>query len=398
MQNELLSWLLTHYGQEQMRPGIERIRKSLEDILPTLSQSKIITIAGTNGKGETTLRLSEKLSGRSHCVWTSPHIERITERFRSEEGEIQIDLLKEIITECHEDVQTHHYELSFYEFLFLVFCRWALRRNPEFILLEVGLGGRLDAVNVFNADLVLLPSISRDHQEILGKRYDQILLEKLGTLREKTTLIHFLESQYLKEKTLEYAKSMGATVVSLDEKVSIPNFEFSFRNEALASAAFSFLMKTPFSLERPKHFLEHRGEVFTKDGEWIFYGSHNVDGLRKLIQFLHSGTYTFSRPPYDVIIVAFSRRNLEDVRVMLRMLKQAALGKIVVTVFSHPKALDAQTMEVLSREEGSEFVQDIETFIQRHSSNQRVLVTGSYYFLGEFKALLRGQSGTTHSR
>lgn len=385
----LVGWLLEHYGQEQMRPGLDRIRSALNEILPDLNQKKIVIIAGTNGKGETTLRLSEFLKDHKHVVWTSPHITRITERMRNESGEISHDELQNLIFECHEKVKNHGWELSFYEFLFLVFCTWASKQNPEYLLLEVGLGGRLDAVNVFDADLVLIPSISRDHQEILGKRYDKILSEKLGTLRNGATLIHFLESKYLMEWAESYARDIGAQVIPLQKSSSLPSYEFSLRNSTLAGAAFTFLTgkKIDAEIMFSHQFLENRGEILRGENEWLFFGSHNVDGLRKLIQFLQSGTYNFSRPPFDAVIVAFSKRSPDDIRVMLRMLKQANLGKIIVTVFTHPKAATIAEMEALSREEGSEFVQHIESYVQGQNKNQRVLVTGSYYFLGHFKSL-----------
>lgn len=387
MQN-LTEWLLTNYGQEQFNPGLDRIRSALTDLLPKFKNTKIIIIAGTNGKGETTLRLSEKLKGHSHFVWTSPHIERITERFRDEKGEIEESKLKTLIESCHAKKRP----LSYYEFLFFVFCTWAAENPPEYLLLEVGLGGRLDAVNVFDADLVLLPSISRDHQEILGQRYDLILAEKLGTLREKSTLIHFLHSEYLIMKANTLAEAIGAKVLTLKNILTIPEYEFALRNEALASAAFSHLMNEEFrpeTLSKILFSLEHRGEVLHERGETIFFGSHNVDGMRKLIQFLLSGTYTFSRPPFDEIVVAFSKRNLSDLKVMMRMLKNARLGKITVTVFDHPKAASFDEMEKLSHEEGLKFVQDIAGHVESWNGNQRTLVTGSYYFLGHFKSILR---------
>ncbi len=390
MTKDLSTWLLDHYGQEQMRPGLDRIKMALKDLLPAFDQTKIVIIAGTNGKGETTLRLSDLLKRHHHYTWTSPHIERLTERMRNEKGEISFDLLENLIQECHEKVVLHHFELTYYEFLFLVFCTWASRSHPEFLLLEVGLGGRLDAVNVFNADLVLLPSISRDHQEFLGKRLDQILKEKLGTMRKKSTLIHFLQSEYLNELTDRYVKSIGAESIALKTKIFLPEHDFTLRNSALAHAAYSKLTLgevLPEIKEDIPGFLEHRGESFRGKNEFIFFGSHNIDGLRKLIQFLHSGTYNFSRPPYDGVIVAFSRRNPDDLRVMLKMLNKAKLGKILVTGFLHPKAAPKDVVEVLSREEGSEFVQDIEEYIKGQPKGQRMLVTGSYYFLGHFKSL-----------
>ena len=385
-----MSMLLANYGQEIMRPGLERIERALKDILPRFSKTKVVIIAGTNGKGETTLRLSNLLKKHSHYVWTSPHIDRITERFRSEAGEIPLEELRSLIQNCHQKVFLEKYELSFYEFLFFVFCTWASKNPPEYLLLEVGLGGKLDAVNVFSADLVLLPSVSRDHQEILGRRFDQILAEKLGTLRSKTTLIHFLQSQYLGERAEALAQSVGATVFALKSLVTVPDYEFSIRNEALAGAAYCHLLGReflPHDWVNPVTLLESRGEVRKGKHEWIFFGSHNVDGVRKLIQFLHSGTYTFSRPPYDLIIMAFSKRDLQDVRVMLRMVKMARLGKIVLTIFDHPKAMPQDVMESLSLEEGLEFVQNIESYINEQNENLRILVTGSYYFLGHVRSL-----------
>jgi dihydrofolate synthase / folylpolyglutamate synthase len=392
MQNELLHWLLIHYGHENMRPGLDRIREGIIELIPKFKNTKIITVAGTNGKGETTLRLSELLKDHRHFVWTSPHIERLTERFRSETGEIDISELKSIIDECHIKVQEKKLDLSFYEFLFLVFCTWAARSSPKFLLLEVGLGGRLDAVNVFDADVVLIPSISRDHQEILGRRYDQILLEKLGTLRKNSLCIHFLHGHYLTEITERVAKSIGAKVIALKNLSDLPEYEFSLRNRTLAYAAYCHLTNKNFEpsiLPLSVNSLEHRGESVFLEKKWLFFGSHNVDGMRKLIQFLHSGTYNFSRPPYDLVIVAFSKRNSGDLRLMMRMLKNSGLGKILITTFDHPKAEKAQIVEGLSQEEGLEFVQNIDVHVQGKNKNQRVLVTGSYYFMGHIKSLVR---------
>lgn len=388
MQNDLVAWLLTNYGQEQMRPGLDRISHALKELLPTFNKTKIITIAGTNGKGETTLRLSELLKNRKHFVWTSPHIERITERFRNENGEIPYKELETLIKDCHEKVLQNRFELSFYEFLFFVFCTWASKSNPEILLLEVGLGGRLDAVNVFDADLVLLPSISRDHQEILGNRYDLILKEKLGTLRSKTTLIHFLHSQYLREKAADLAQAVGAKCYALEDVTSISESQFSERNYLLSAAAVCHLQNRefrPVEWPIPSQNLEHRGEFFRGKNDIVFFGSHNVDGVRKLIQFLKCGTYNFPRPPYDAVIIAFSKRDPRDLQIMLRMFHRAGIGKVIVTVFDHPKAASQEVVEDLVREEGLKFVKDIEEYVQGTNKHQRLLVAGSYYFLGQFK-------------
>lgn len=387
MSQNLTDWLLEHYGREVMRPGLERMREALDPIFSTLKTFKVVTIAGTNGKGETTLRLSQKLTDRRHLVWTSPHIIRLTERFRSEKGEIDEEELKKLILSCHEDLSQRKISLSYYEFLFFVFCSWAVKVRPEFLLLEVGLGGRLDAVNVLDASIVLIPSISRDHQEILGGRYDQILAEKLGVLRPGSLLLSSVHLDYLKERTRAFVHNIQAEVFFMDDVKKWPLEDFSGRNELLAHAAFQVLNHSALKLDdwSPQRApLESRGEEFRGKNHFIFFGSHNTDGLRKLIQFLHSGNYNFPRPPYDLIVLSFSRRETADLLSMLRMMKKANLGRVVVTAFDHPKALPKVEAQEISRQEGLDFVFDIEPLVQG-KSDQKILVTGSYYFMSDFK-------------
>jgi folylpolyglutamate synthase/dihydrofolate synthase len=390
MNGTLVDWLLQNYGTEKMRPGLERIREALGDDLVALNQMKIVTIAGTNGKGETSLRLSHELKKISHLLWTSPHIERLTERFRDENGEISQHDLENLIYSCHTDLQTKNIPLSYYEFLFYVFCRWARGKKPDILLLEVGLGGRLDAVNVLNAKLVLLPSISRDHQEFLGKRYDQILQEKLGVLRKDAILVTFLDLKYLCERASSVAKDIGAAVIHLEELKKYSPFEFSLRNQLLAHAAYLVLIDGILDSKKLEEWtpsklaLEHRGDQIQGENLYTFFGSHNPDGLRKLIQFLESENYTFPRPKFDLVLLAFSARESRDLLSMLKMMAKAKLGKVIVTTFNHPKAAPLDLVQKYSRQEGLDFVHDWEQIIQGRR-DQNILVVGSYYFMGEFK-------------
>ena len=391
---QITNWIYTHYGQENMRPGMDRIETVLKPLLPKFTKTRIITIAGTNGKGETTLRLSQYLAKRKHFVWTSPHVERITERFRSEEGEISLDDLSKLIKECHEELLQTGVSLSFYEFLFYVFCSWASRGGPEFLLLEVGLGGRLDAVNVFAADLVLLTSISRDHQEFLGTRYEQILREKLGVTRPGRTILSYLDLAYLRDRAARYCEERRVSFFDLEALGVFRPYEFSSRNQLLAYAAFYLLEGGKIS-ELPNHLslskwvpsqsaLANRGEVVRQTNEWHFFGSHNPDGLRKLIQFLCSGTYNFRVPELHLVLASFSLRKESDVRTMMKMLK--TMGKNVrITSFPHAKAYPAQRLEELAIQEGLAFVHDPETEL-RNRVGQKILVLGSYYFLGHIRA------------
>ena len=396
----LEDWLLQEYGIEKYRPDLSRIGLALKDILPSLKNIRTIIIAGTNGKGETTHRLSF-LAKSSYCTWTSPHILKLNERFSCEDGEITDQDLNRLLKSCHEKVKKNHFQLSYYEFLFFVFCHWVIERNPAFLFLEVGLGGKFDAVNILDAECVLLTSISRDHQEILGNRYDLILKEKLGVVRPNSTLFTFLGLKYL----IELSNSIVGKVnpIHLQMLTNLKDFEFSKRNQLLAHVAWRFLSGEGVKdiVSNPlKNFifdpsgLSHRGEIIDFHGQWHFYGSHNTDGVRKLIHFLRSANYNLSSTPFDLIIVSFSKRGDKDISDMLMMLKKAKLGKLIITSFDHPKAFPAQELELLVSKEGIEFATDAALLI-KNISNQKVLVLGSYYFLGYVRAQLNSERRTS---
>lgn len=388
--SELEEWIFASYGREQFTPGIDRISLALKTLRPNLVKSKTVIIAGTNGKGETTHRLGRYFKGSRFCAWTSPHVNSVTERFSSEEGDIDFETLKKIIHQCHEECQKEKYQLTYYEFLFFVFCQWAASRCPEYLLLEVGLGGRLDAVNALDADVVLLCSISRDHQEYLGQRYDLILNEKLGVCRSKATLISFLDLNYLRERVQNFAQKNDINLIDLEQMVDFAPYDFSKRNQFLAYAAFCHLTNQALKLENwslSDEKLAFRGEIIKDWNEWWLFGSHNVDGVRKLIQFLNDENYNFRDSPFNAVVSSFSQRSEKDLIIMLKMLKGAGLGEVLVTSFNHPKAYPRDALMQICCQEGLTFVEDLSEHVQKWT-HQKILVAGSYYFLGQLKPLL----------
>ena len=121
--------------------------------------------------------LGEYLKGQqSFAMWMSPHVNHFKERYsyngnNPDENEILA------IFEKHRSISN---KMSFYEYAFYCFMQWALSHSRlDIIILEVGLGGRFDAVNLFDADLAAVVSISRDHQEILGDKLEDIQYENL---------------------------------------------------------------------------------------------------------------------------------------------------------------------------------------------------------------------------
>ncbi|MBY6224755.1 bifunctional tetrahydrofolate synthase/dihydrofolate synthase [Ferrimonas balearica] len=164
--------------------GLTRVRHVAQQLgLDTLPDSTVITVGGTNGKG-TTCALLERIlmaAGYSVGVFSSPHIERYTERVRingDERPESEHVEAFQAIANAQADTS-----LTFFEYSALGALHLFARHRPDVVLLEVGLGGRLDATNLIDADLSLITSIDLDHQEYLGDTRDSVAREKAGIFR-----------------------------------------------------------------------------------------------------------------------------------------------------------------------------------------------------------------------
>ncbi|WP_419603099.1 bifunctional tetrahydrofolate synthase/dihydrofolate synthase [Thiolapillus sp.] len=175
--------------QESLNPktidlGLERTRQVWQRLVPPdLSSSTVISIAGTNGKGSTVALFEAifKQAGYRTGSYTSPHLLRYNERIRLDGEPVEdqqiIDAFQ-ATDEARKDVP-----LTYFEFGTLAALLVFAREKPEVVLLEVGLGGRLDAVNIIDADVSVVTSIGLDHQEWLGHDRETIGREKAGIFR-----------------------------------------------------------------------------------------------------------------------------------------------------------------------------------------------------------------------
>jgi len=400
-ENKIITWLESEIGFEKFNPGFSRLDYYLSDIPQKikLRNIKIVTVAGTNGKGEVCHRLGQHLKDQniSFSLWTSPHILSIRERFVTNGEEISYLDLWQRIESLHLSMEESGIELSFYEFLFVVFMFWALEQNSSVLILEVGLGGKLDGVNYFDADVVGLPSISRDHQEILGNSYQKILAEKLGVLREGSTLISTLELRYLQKIVNQHSiherylwrDLFQEGLVNVKDSYSTRNSALSWQ---LALEVFKLKNQHNFFMPiSPRVSFKGRNEKVTINGRrFIFIGAHNLDGLRKLVD-----SQTILGLLNVLWLVAFSQRDKADVLGMLRILANTKDGEeIWASFFQHPKALSKEVLSELIQSEdniGEKINYSFnwkELITCEKYQSKTFLVTGSYYFIGEVQRFL----------
>jgi len=174
---------------DEIELGLERVSAVAHklDLLP-LAQP-VVTVAGTNGKGSTVAVLEALLNetGRSTGVFTSPHFLRFNERIRvdgNEAADGEIVAAFAAIESARGDIS-----LTYFEFATLAALFVFRARQPDVVILEVGLGGRLDAVNIVDPTVAVITSIDLDHQTWLGHSRGEIAREKAGILRQDTPVV-----------------------------------------------------------------------------------------------------------------------------------------------------------------------------------------------------------------
>ncbi|BCX89955.1 dihydrofolate synthase/folylpolyglutamate synthase [Methylomarinovum tepidoasis] len=181
----LADWLT---WQQSLHPrpidlGLARVRRVFERLRPGYRPPLTITVGGTNGKGSCIALLDAVLRAQGLRVgaYTSPHLLRYNERIRIDGREAGDEDICEAFARI--EAVRDGVSLSFFEFATLAALDLFARAGVDVQLLEVGLGGRLDAVNLIDADAVLVTSIDIDHKEWLGEDRDSIGREKAGILR-----------------------------------------------------------------------------------------------------------------------------------------------------------------------------------------------------------------------
>ena len=205
----LADWL-AHAEQQHPKTielGLERVR-AVAARLGLAFECPVITVAGTNGKGSTCAMLESILrhAGYRTAVFTSPHLVRFEERLRVGGEAIEGAAL----VPHFEAVETARAEipLTYFELTTLAILRCMAEGRPDVAILEVGLGGRLDAVNIIDADCAVITSIDLDHMDYLGADRESIGFEKAGILRTGRPAI--VSDPMPPQSVIDHAREIGA--------------------------------------------------------------------------------------------------------------------------------------------------------------------------------------------
>ncbi len=211
---EWLDW------QEQLHPseidlGLERIAQVYQRLQSTQSAYKVITVGGTNGKGSSVAMLDAILRAAGYRVgnYTSPHLLRYNERIVIDGEEVDDQSLCkafERVDQARGDIS-----LSYFEFGTLAALDIFDHRDLDVVILEVGLGGRLDAVNIIDADVALITNVDIDHQAWLGSDRESIGYEKAGIMRPQCPAV--FADYDPPQRLLDHADALGTNLYCLGQ-------------------------------------------------------------------------------------------------------------------------------------------------------------------------------------
>lgn len=192
MSRSLSDWLnyLETIHPQTIRLGLERVNLVAKRLNLTEFNIPVVTIAGTNGKGSCTALLEAiwHAAGFKVGVYTSPHLIRFNERIRINNKSVSDESLCEafsVIEEARAEI-----DLTYFEFTTLAALYLFKQANLSAIILEVGLGGCLDATNIVDADVAVISSISFDHMEYLGSDLASIAKEKAGIIKAGSQVVN----------------------------------------------------------------------------------------------------------------------------------------------------------------------------------------------------------------
>ena len=393
--------------------SLGRIKKLLkkinfdENLLP-----KVIHIAGTNGKGSTAAILKSILNHHDYSthVYSTPHLVKFNERIQLRSKEISNQKLLEYLKYCEDKNEGNL--ITFFEITTAAAFKAFQDHKADYLILEVGLGGRFDATNILKkSKYAAITPISLDHQDYLGNSLDQIAFEKLGILnpkstifinRQKTNVMKYIKSQLKKRKLTanlfnNHWKIKSNFYLSNDIRVNLSKLSLlgshQLINAGLAIHLARNILKEKFVIEKTEKALmncEWPGRLqqiksgllnkkIKKYKNIYLDGFHNIDGMKALIKSL---------PKNRKILICSFLNNKKYIQMLSSLSNH--FNKIIVVKMNEENSITEDLLPKYLKLYFANSLTDSFKMINKFSSNQTTIYFGgSLYFIGEVIKLNR---------
>ena len=187
-------------NQNKIVPGLERISKLMNIFNDPQNKLRIITIGGTNAKGSTTYNLSNTLmqTGKKIGCYTSPHLHSVRERIKINNKNIDKKKFSEKLFNLKNEATKNKIKITYFEALTALAYLYFSEEKVDYAVMEIGLGGEWDAVNVADAEIAILTTLGLDHTEYLGNDLREIATTKAKIVRKESKVITGWDKKYHK--------------------------------------------------------------------------------------------------------------------------------------------------------------------------------------------------------
>jgi len=408
--------------------SVDRMKKFVSLLGDPQENFLSLHVAGTNGKGSVCAFLDSALraNGLNTGLFTSPHLINLGERVRVNGVELSEEEIISYVAELKEKAKclegTENYPTFFEIVTALGFCHFA-NQKVDASVIEVGLGGRLDATNILNPKISVITSIGKDHTQFLGDTHSKIAYEKAGIIKKSTPVVCGYLDKESKEVIKKVAKENDAPLYDVRdffEESDLPETSL-FGNYQKKNAAIALLVLRVLNEQKVLITDEKKSLVAFKNTNWsgrwepfvlknnarlILDSSHNEEGAKVLEENLK----TLKAKPVIAVGILGEERAVPLLKVVAKYAK-----KIIFLVPNQPRALSfeelknclenyfssLETENAKSSEIGKippyEFSTIEKLFPEKMlcskvNSNETIVCTGSIYLAGEILSALKGLS------
>lgn len=408
--------------------GLETIEKLMELLGNPQNELKYIHVGGTNGKGSTSSFLSNALitTGYKVGLFTSPYIERFNERIKIDGLDIPDETLGRLTSLIKDKIKImidNGFEHpTTFEIVTAIAFMYFKEENVDYVILEVGIGGRLDSTNIIPPSMaIVLTTIDYDHIDVLGNTLEEIAYEKAGIIKDKSLVIAYPQKPEVLEIIKNESKLKNADFYEFPmENISSKSiteygskFDFTYGEESLNEIKISMLGEyqiynaglaiTTLLLLRKKGLVEitdekikealkntkwpGRLEVMKRNPTFLIDGAHNVQGARQLVKALDLFEY-------DRLILGIGILEDKDSSHMVELLAPKA-DQIIVTEVNMPRKLDGEKLakEIGKHNENIIIEKNVEKAVRKSlelaGEKDMIIFAGSLYLIGEIRTLIK---------
>jgi len=436
---DTLDWIhgLSRFG---MKPGLERMEAMLEKLGNPHRQVNYVHIAGTNGKGSTAAILASiyTAAGYKTGLYTSPYLLSFTNRMAINGCDIDPGDLVELVGRVRPVVEEvtaddRYGQPTEFEVVTILALTYFARQKVDLVVLEVGLGGRLDATNVVTPLLSIITNVDLEHTEVLGHTVEEVAFEKAGIIKKGTPILTASEDQKVLRVIKEKALSLDAPLYSLFSpqensncKINRPVFEDLIINDQGQSFAYNGLNRSYKNLITPlrgryqiynavtalaaAELLEDKGlmveeeavrrglaemiwpgrlELLKNSPKLVIDGAHNPAAIKHLAEAIPE-YFSFKH-----LILVFGIMADKDALAMMSAILPL-VDRVIFTRASIPRAanpsllLKMALVQLQFNSEKALVIEDVgaalEEALHKAGPEDLVLVTGSFYTVSDARA------------